>query len=206
MMDAEALAQLKLHLIPGLGPKTTEALLTRFETAEQVLRTPAGELATVPHISEKTAAQIVTKIASLPVDEELDLIAKHKVQLLFKNQSSFPSALREIPTAPQLLYCQGSLSEVDARAIAIVGSRHCTNYGQRATMRLAEGLARAGWTIVSGLARGIDGYAHQARSKRGAGPSLFWPVGSLRFIRPNIPNSPRKSGSTARSSVKCQWV
>lgn len=182
-MDAEALAQLKLHLIPGLGPKTTEALLTRFETAEQVLRTPASELATVPHISEKTAAQIVTKIASLPVDEELDLIAKHKVQLLFKNQSSFPSALREIPAAPQLLYCQGSLSEVDARAIAIVGSRHCTNYGQRATMRLAEGLARAGWTIVSGLARGIDGYAHQAALKAG-GRTIAVLAGGLAKIYP----------------------
>jgi DNA processing protein len=183
MMDAETLAQLKLHLVPGLGPKTTEALLVRFETAERVLRTPASELATVPHISEKTASQFVSKIASQKVDEELELIAKHGVQLLYKDQAQFPSALREIPTAPQFLYCKGSLVETDARSIAIVGSRHCTNYGQRAAVRLAEGLARAGWTIVSGLARGIDAHAHQGALKAG-GRTIGVLAGGLAKIYP----------------------
>jgi DNA processing protein len=182
-MDVETLAQLKLHLIPGLGPKTTEALLTRFETAERILRTPASELATVPHISEKTAGQLAAKIGNLQVDEELDLIAKNGVQLLYKNQVQFPAALREIPTAPQFLYCQGSLNQTDERAIAIVGSRRCTNYGQRTTARLAEGLARAGWTIVSGLARGIDAHAHQGALKAG-GRTIAVLAGGLAKIYP----------------------
>jgi DNA processing protein len=161
-MDAETLARLKLHLVPGLGPKTTEALLARFESAEQVLRTPASLLATVPHVSKKTAEQFVQKLQEIQIETELEWIEKHQARLLHQDHEHYPGCLRDLAGAPLFLYCRGELTEADAQSVAIVGSRHCTPYGKRITTKLAEGLARAGWTIVSGLARGIDGAAHQA--------------------------------------------
>ncbi len=161
-MDAETLARLKLHLLPGLGPKTLAALLERFETAERIIRTPASELMTVPNIGQKTADQLTDALNKLDIDAELALVEKHQARMLHLDHPNYPPALRSIPTAPFFLFTRGMFQPVDAQSVAIVGSRHCTAYGRRIASRLAEGLARAGWTIVSGLARGIDGVAHTA--------------------------------------------
>jgi DNA processing protein len=73
----------------------------------------------------------------------------------------YPAPLRAIPDAPELLYCDGMLETVDAQAIAVVGSRRATPYGLRVARTLAHELSRLGFTIVSGMARGIDGAAHE---------------------------------------------
>jgi DNA processing protein len=161
-MDAETLARLKLHLLPGLGPKTLAALLERFETAERIIRTPASELMTVPNIGQKTADQLTEALTKLNIDAELALVEKHQARMLHLDHPEYPTALRTIPTAPFFLFTRGTFQPADAKSVAIVGSRHCTAYGRRVASRLAEGLVRAGWTIVSGLARGIDGVAHTA--------------------------------------------
>lgn len=161
-MDAETIARLKLHLLPGLGPKTLAALLERFETAERILRTSASELMTVPNIGQKTADLLTTALTSINVEAELALVAKHQAAMLHLNHADYPAVLRSIPTAPFFLFLRGSFLPADSKSVAIVGSRHCTAYGRRMASRLAEGLARAGWTVVSGLARGIDGVAHTA--------------------------------------------
>ncbi len=161
-MDVETLARLKLHLLPGLGPKTLAALLERFETAERIIRTPASELMTVPNIGQKTADQLIDALNKLNIDAELALVEKHQARMLHLDHPDYPAALRNISTAPFFLFTRGTFQPADERAVAIVGSRHCTAYGRRVASRLAEGLVRAGWTIVSGLARGIDGVAHTA--------------------------------------------
>jgi DNA processing protein len=74
----------------------------------------------------------------------------------------YPRLLREIPSPPLVLYVRGSLLPADEVAVAIVGTRRVTNYGREMSRRLASELASAGVTIVSGLARGVDGVAHQA--------------------------------------------
>ncbi len=181
--DSETLARLKLHLVPGLGPRTTQALLERFESAEKILRSPASELATVPHIGEKTAYQLVDAFAKLEIDKELVLLEKHQVHIVHRAAVEYPRALSEIATAPHLFYCKGELTSADARCVAIVGSRHCTAYGKRMATRLAEGLSRAGWTVVSGLARGVDAAAHQGALNAG-GRSLAVMAGGLAKIYP----------------------
>jgi DNA processing protein len=75
--------------------------------------------------------------------------------------------LREIHDPPALLFVRGHLVPEDALSIAIVGTRHCSHYGRQTAERLAAGLARAGLTVVSGLARGIDAAAHQGALKAG---------------------------------------
>src|SRR5207244_6814945 len=79
----------------------------------------------------------------------------------------YSDLLAHIFDPPHLLYVKGSLIPEDAKAVAIVGSRQCTSYGRRTAERLATGLAHKGYTVISGLARGIDGATHRAALKAG---------------------------------------
>jgi len=79
----------------------------------------------------------------------------------------YPSLLREIPDPPPLLYVRGTLEPEDSWAVAVVGTRRASVYGKEVTRRLVTDLARSGITVVSGLARGIDGVAHQAALEAG---------------------------------------
>ena len=87
---------------------------------------------------------------------------KRQIRLLVKDATDYPASIGSIPDPPLLLYIRGELTPADAVAVAMVGSRQCTDYGRRIAARLAGGLARAGATVISGLARGIDGVAHRA--------------------------------------------
>lgn len=76
------------------------------------------------------------------------------------NSTDFPDSLRYIPNPPQKLYCEGDISLLKTKCFAIVGSRHCTDYGKKVTLEFSEKLTKAGLTIVSGMAIGTDTYAH----------------------------------------------
>jgi DNA processing protein len=89
------------------------------------------------------------------------LIAKYGVHLRVLGSLNYPASLATIDDAPHLLFVKGTLDANEEKVIAIVGSRSCTSYGRRLAERMGHDLARAGWTVVSGLARGIDGCAHR---------------------------------------------
>src|SRR5262249_33665142 len=122
-------------------------------------------------------------LRTVDLQSELDLISRFNVQLLFGGDAGYPAALAKIETAPPLLYFRGTLLDADRQAIAIVGSRHCTAYGRKMAERIAGGLARAGDTVVSGLARGIDGAAHQGALNAG-GRTIAVLAGGLSRIYP----------------------
>lgn len=102
-------------------------------------------------------------------DVELQLRRLDRVngRLVTWLDESYPTNLRHIHDAPLFLFVKGELQPEDALAIAIVGSRGASTYGRRITARIAEGLARCGITVVSGLARGIDAEAHAATLRAG---------------------------------------
>ena len=166
-LAAEVRALLVLHLVPGLGPRLTAALLDRFGSAEAVVDASSAELCEVPHIGPKLAADVREAVRRADVDAELQRMERHGVRLLALGTPEYPESLATIPDPSHLLYIRGTLEARDAKAVAIVGSRSCTAYGRRIAERLAGGLARAGYTIVSGLARGIDGVAHRAALQAG---------------------------------------
>jgi DNA processing protein len=174
---------LRLHLVPGLGPRLTAALLERFGTPGAVLRAPAAQLTQVPHIGPKVSGDLSRALQDIDLTDELEALEKHGVGLLALGSPEYPASVREIADPPHLLYVRGRLEERDARAVAIVGSRHCTGYGRRVTERLAGGLARHGYTVVSGLARGIDGTAHRAALQAG-GRTVAVLAGGLSRIYP----------------------
>jgi DNA processing protein len=182
-MDSELRDLLTLHLVPGLGPRLTAALLARFGSAAGVLRASAAELREVPHIGPKLANAIVKAIQEADVNAELERLARFETRLLLLGSPEYPSSLAEIPDPPHLLYVRGQILPSDSRAVALVGSRQFTPYGRRVAERLATGLARAGWTVVSGLARGIDGAAHRAALDAG-GRTIAVLAGGLTRIYP----------------------
>jgi DNA processing protein len=169
---------LALHLLPDLGPRRIAALLRRFGSAGAVLRAAAAQLREVPHIGPKLSEELSRTMASVDADAELALIARHGAHLRVLGTPDYPPALAEIPDPPHLLYVRGTIEPADARAVALVGSRHFTGYGRRAAERLATELVRAGYTVVSGLARGIDGIAHRAALAAG-GRTLAVMAGGL---------------------------
>lgn len=152
---------LQLALVRGVGPLLRRKLLAHFGTAEAVLRATPSELCGVDRVGEELARRISVARHEVPVDEELALCAEHGIQIVHDGSPAYPRMLRELPDPPTILFIQGDLRPSDALAVGIVGSRHATRYGLATAERLAGGLARAGFTIVSGLARGIDAAAHR---------------------------------------------
>jgi DNA processing protein len=174
---------LALQLIPGLGPRLTAALLQRFGSAGAVRRASAMELCEVPHQGKTPAGKVVAALRTVDVDAECAKMALHRVTLCILNTPTYPAALANIANPPHLLYMRGNLDARDSQAIAVVGSRYCTPQGKRLAHRLAADLARAGYTIVSGLARGIDGAAHRGAMEAG-GRTLAVLAGGLARIYP----------------------
>jgi DNA processing protein len=182
-MMPEARDLLALHLVPGLGPRLTAALLERFGSAAAVRQASVADLQTVPHIGAKLAEEFYRALRQVDVDAEVAEMARHEVELLPRADVAYPAALTEIPNPPPLLYVRGRLVSQDARAVAVVGSRQCTAYGRRVASDLARDLVRAGYTVVSGLARGIDGAAHRGALAAG-GRTVAVLAGGLSKIYP----------------------
>jgi DNA processing protein len=158
---SDPLKTLQLYLVNGVGPRTWVQLMERFGGPEAVLAANSSQLQEVPGVGPKLAAAILAARNTGPAEREMARCREFQVQLLQRGRDGYPTWLGEIPDPPPLLYAKGDFAARDKIAIAIVGSRRCTLYGQQQAERLAGQLARAGVTIVSGLARGIDGVAHR---------------------------------------------
>jgi len=152
---------LRLALISGIGPRLRKALLEAFGTAKDVLDAPPSELRRVPGIGGELTRRIAVAREELDVAAELELCERHKIKIITDEDEAYPRALREIHDPPGILFVRGTILPQDALSMAIVGSRHATQYGLAQAERLAGSLARAGLTINSGLARGIDAAAHR---------------------------------------------
>src|SRR4030095_7655920 len=101
------------------------------------------------------------------VDAQRARLDRNRGRLVTWDDASYPELLRQIHDPPLFLYVLGELTEQDAAAVAVVGSRDASAYGRHMTAVISEGLASRGTTVVSGLARGIDGAAHEAALRAG---------------------------------------
>lgn len=158
---ADRLDTLRLVLVPGVGPLTRQALLARFGTATATLEAGIDDLNEVPGVGPKLSRRIALARRDIDVDDELRVCAAHGIRVLIESDAQYPERLRHIPDPPGALFMTGDLQSADVLAVAIVGTRHATHYGLQTAERLACGLAQAGYTIVSGLARGVDAAAHR---------------------------------------------
>lgn len=148
------------HHVPYIGPVRTRRLLDRFGSLEVAWTAEPRHLRAV--LDERSCDALVRTRASLDLDRVMDRLDRAGVSVVTIDDDAYPRLLREIHAPPSVLYLKGGLLPGDERAVAIVGTRRATRYGLDVAARLAGDLARAGVTIVSGLARGIDGTAHHA--------------------------------------------
>jgi DNA processing protein len=158
--DAALADSLRLSLVTGVGPRLRKALLEELGTASAVLAAAPADLRRVQGIGPELTRRLAMARQEIDVQAELDLCAAHGIAIMSDMDPAYPRMLSEIYDPPGILFMRGELLACDAVAIAIVGSRHATHYGLEQAERLAGSLARAGVTIVSGLARGIDAAAH----------------------------------------------
>jgi DNA processing protein len=165
--DQRLIDLLQLAMVPGVGPQISRSLLERFGSAGDVLGASRGQLCGVAGVGPKLAEKIMRARQDFDAAAELALCRRMEVNLISRGDPLYPPPLENIPDPPGLLYVKGTIEPRDQLAIAVVGSRHSTPYGTRTAERLASALARTGFTVISGLARGIDAAAHRGAIKAG---------------------------------------
>ncbi|MEW6252754.1 MAG: DNA-processing protein DprA [Planctomycetota bacterium] len=151
---------LQWALADGVGPLTFSRILEVFGDAEKALHAPPSVLKSIKGIGEQRVEAIIRARDDALVEQEIEAAAASGVRIICGADPDYPPGLRQIPDAPIVLFVKGELRETDAVALAVVGTRRCTIYGSEQARRFGELLAGAGFTVVSGLARGIDAFAH----------------------------------------------
>ncbi|MDB5033277.1 MAG: processing protein [Chlorobi bacterium] len=176
---------LALGYLPGITSAALRALAESGASFREIITAPDEELAA---LGLRRAALSAIR-ASEPYMEraaaQVGMAAKLGAAIIQFWDDRYPDALRQIYAPPITLYVMGEIQEGDARAIAIVGTRGASVYGRLAAERYAERFAFAGVTVVSGLARGIDTYAHAAAMRAG-GRTIAVIASGLDAIQPAI--------------------
>jgi DNA processing protein len=157
---------LGFNLVKGIGPTKLQALLNHFGSLESAWLASETEWQRIG-LDRRATHNLRAARDALNLDLELQRVYDLGISLLTWESEAYPGYLREIPNAPPLLYVQGTLSEADYWSVAVVGTRRLSTYGRQVTAQLVDGLVRNGVTIVSGLARGIDGVAHHTALEAG---------------------------------------
>lgn len=166
-VDGEMEALIALSMVQGVGPGRIRALRERFGSAKAAFSASERRLATVPGIGPATARAIRTFSQFGVVRDQVVRARRAGARMLPEASAHYPSLLRETFDPPSFLWVRGTVTELDARAVAVVGTRKPSDYGKRVTQTLVRGLTRAGVTIVSGLAYGVDAIAHRAALEAG---------------------------------------
>ena len=160
------LAWLALATAPGLSPRGCAALLAAFGEPEAVLRASSRVLSAVTGVSAAAADRLASGAWQRDVEAAQARSTQLNVRIFTPDDADYPTRLRHLPDPPPALWRRGELED-DAAAIAVVGSRRPSSYGQAMAERIGRELSRAGFTVVSGLARGIDAGAHRAALEAG---------------------------------------
>jgi len=183
-------AYLRLHLAEGIGAVMFARVVAHFGDIEAAAKAPVSRLLKVKGIGEKLA-DAIGAVDEAAVDEELALADQHAAAILCLEDRAYPAALKHLPDPPPVLYVIGQLAESDAVALGVVGSRRCTHYGLEQAERFGELLGRAGFTVVSGGARGIDVAAHRGAvsaggrtiAVMGCGLCNLYPPENVKFLK-----------------------
>ncbi len=156
-----------LNMVPDMGDKTFIRLIEHFGSAEAVFSASFSELKSVEGIRPSVIDGIKIFKDFKNARKEVERARDAGVSILTFKDQDYPGNLRNIQDPPPLLYVRGKLEQSDAKAVAIVGSRKTSSYGKAVAERLAHELSSLGITVVSGMAIGIDSFAHEGALKGG---------------------------------------
>ena len=159
---ADLMSWLTLFSAPGVGTRRFHTLLAKFGSPEAALRASLTDLETTPGVGPQTATAIKSQRDWSFAEKQIKLAAEFGARLITLSDADYPHLLRHIFDPPPILYALGNLTRAVDRSVAIVGTRLTTSYGRQATEYFTEALVQRGFTVVSGLARGVDTVAHRA--------------------------------------------
>jgi DNA processing protein len=165
-MDART-AYITLNMMDGIGPVKVRAMIDALGSPEAILSSHSDALRGVKGIGPELARRITSPEERPDAEAEIRRAGKLGARIVTFLDDEYPARLKEIHDPPLALYVRGTFEAADRHSIAIVGSRRTTLYGRTVADRLAYQLAKAGLTVVSGLARGIDTAAHEGALKGG---------------------------------------
>ncbi len=161
LTDRQRIAWLRLIRSDNVGPVTFRDLINHFGSAETALDM-------LPELSRRGGSSRQVRVASREeAEREIEVATRFGARFVGIGEPDYPDALRQIDGAPPLLAVRGNAKVTAPPAVGIVGSRNASIHGAKFAAMLARDCGRAGYTIVSGLARGIDAAAHRASLQTG---------------------------------------
>ena len=161
LTDRQRIAWLRLIRSDNVGPITFRDLINHFGSAETAVEA-------LPELSARGGSTRSIRIAThQEAEAELEFARRHGARFIGIGEPDYPQALKQIEGAPPLVAVKGNPAISLQPAVGIVGSRSCSISGAKFTAMLARDIGRAGYSIVSGLARGIDTAAHRASLETG---------------------------------------
>ena len=156
-----------LSQVKGLGGVSFKKLAAHFVDPTRVFSASAEELQQVPGLDRSVIEGLVNFSGWEQIETEIRRIRQAEVTIVPFTDVRYPARLRMIADPPPFLYVKGEIRAEDDKAVAVVGSRSASDYGRKVTRDLSRGLSALGFTVVSGLARGIDGTAHETALRCG---------------------------------------
>ncbi len=151
-----------------LGAAGRARLLQRFKTVEKLYGLTEKQVAAVEWLREDQSAALLDTEIKCQAEKEFHKLSQKGIQFIIREEEDFPESLLQIPNAPDFLFYKGSLPREDALSVAVIGARACSACGRRQAEQFSRELAAAGVQIISGMARGIDGYSQQAALEYGS--------------------------------------
>lgn len=197
MKKEELLARLALLELEGLGPIGAHALLSKFGSAQEVFDARISQIVSVYRLSKKVAERIKnSKDVFLKAEKELDFLEREKVEVIHLDSERYPQKLAQCPDAPLMLFLKGKFPSSNQNALGVVGTRNMSKYGRDLVAALLEEFREQGIWVVSGLAAGIDGEAHQKSCElglptlgvMGTGMDLIYPYAHRRLAEEMLNN------------------
>ncbi|MBI4685152.1 MAG: DNA-protecting protein DprA [Nitrospirae bacterium] len=153
--------------VPDIGPVTARKLLAVYKKPEDIFSASQKELRSVEGISARKAKNLKEYSGWESIERQIKKLENKGIRVVTLRSDDYPEAFREIEDTPLILYVKGNIERDDRYAVAVVGSRKLTPYGQFVAEKLSSELSSIGMTIVSGMARGIDTAAHKAAINSG---------------------------------------
>lgn len=144
--------------INKIGAKAQNKLLEKYHNPERIWNLPKEELQEI--LDNKQVEIVLNQNNRENLEKYDEYMQKHKIKMITILDEKYPKKLRNIYDPPVVLYVKGNASIIDNLSIAIIGSRICSNYGKEVAKQFAYNLSKHNINILSGLARGIDTYAH----------------------------------------------
>lgn len=178
-----------LSLIDGIGSVLGSELLNKFKDVKSIYEATYKDILEVKGIGDKLARNITNSKNLMYAGKIYDYCIKEDIYILKKYKENYPTQLNCYKNSPIVLYAKGILKE-SSNSVAIVGSRRCTEYGKKVTIELATELSKNNIPIISGLAKGIDGYSHTVAIKNdsytigviGTGINMCYPKEHIKLM------------------------